>query len=242
MDHQGMSEEEWHEVIDAMEEVAPYYERVNRLITFGMVDRWRRSVAELAHEDDVVLELGSGPGNFTQHLHAKRVFCIEPSDALLRISKNSIDADRVTLLRGVGERIPLADGSVDQVFCVFSFRDFYDRGASAGEMNRVLREGGEVMIVDIAKPPPGPLAKLLEMHVKHLVPPLARIGGTAATSHRMARDPYATFVNTYRAFGYTKLYEELLQANGFDEVSTKYLELRGATITRGKKPWKKSTS
>jgi len=242
MDHQGMSEKEWHEVIDAMEEVAPYYERVNRLITFGMVDRWRRAVADLAHEDDVVLEIGSGPGNFTRHLMAKRVFCVEPSKELLQISRNELNSDRVTLLRGVGERLPLTEGSVDKVFCVFSFRDFYDRGASAGEMNRVLKEGGEAMIVDIAKPPPGPLSKLLEMHVRHMVPPLARIGVPAATRERLARDPYATFVETYEAFGSTKLYEELLQASGFTEVSTKYLELKGATITRGKKPWKKSTS
>ncbi len=242
MDHEGMSEKEWHEVIDAMEEVAPYYERVNRLITFGMVDRWRRTVAELAGKDEVVLELGSGPGNFTQHLKAKRIFCVEPSRELLRISKEAVDSDRVTLLRGVGERVPLADGTVDKVFCVFSFRDFYDRGASAGEMNRVLKEGGEVLIVDIAKPSPGPLAKLLEMHVRHMVPPLARIGAPSASSQRMARDPYATFVETYQAFGFTNLYEDLLKAHGFEEVSTKYLELRGATITRGKKPWKKSTS
>ncbi len=242
MDHEGMSEKEWHEVIDAMEEVAPYYERVNRLITFGMVDRWRRSVAELAGEDEVVLELGSGPGNFTRHLTAKRIFCVEPSRELLDISKKVVDTERVTLLRGVGERLPLAEGSVDKVFCVFSFRDFYDRQASAAEMNRVLREDGEVMIVDIAKPPPGPLAKLLEMHMRHMVPPLARIGAPSAARQRMARDPYATFAETYRAFGFTNLYEELLQASGFTDVSTKYLELRGATITRGKKPCRKSTS
>jgi len=242
MDHEGMSGREWHEVIDAMEEVAPYYERVNRLITFGMVDRWRKAVAELAKEDDVVLELGSGPGNFTRLLTAKSVFCIEPSKELLDVSRRAVDLDRVTLLRGVGERVPLAEGSVDKVFCVFSFRDFYDRGTSASEMNRVLKEGGEVMIVDIAKPPPGPFAKLLEMHVKHLVPALARIGASSVARNRLARDPYATFVETYQAYGFTKLYEELLHANGFTDISTRYLELRGATITQGKKPCKKSMS
>lgn len=242
MDHEGMSDREWHEVIDAMEEIAPYYERVNRLITFGMVDRWRKAVARLARDDDVVLELGSGPGNFTRHLMAKKIFCVEPSKELLKLSKEAVDADRVTLVRGVGERVPLADCSVDKVFCVFSFRDFYDRGASATEMNRVLKDGGEVMIVDIAKPPPGPLAKLLEFHVRHMVPPLARIGAQSVGEHRLARDPYVTFVETYQAFGFTKLYEELLQGSGFTDVSTKYLDLRGATITRGKKPCKKPTS
>ena len=58
---------------------------------------------------------------------------------------------------------------------------------------------------------------------------------------RWTRDPYRTFVETYEGFGSTKIYEELLMRSGFSEISTKYLELKGATMTRGKKPWK-STS
>lgn len=241
MNFEGMDHGEWHEVIDAMEEVGPYYERVNQLITFGLVDRWRESAAALANPDDVVLELGSGPGNFTRHLQSHKIFCIEPSGELAAISRKVLDPERVTLLRGVGEKIPLADSVVDKVFCVFSFRDFYDRAASAEEMRRVLKNGGEVVIVDVAKPPAGPLAKLLELHVRHMVPQLARIAVPSLARERWTRDPYRTFVETYEGFGSTKIYEELLMRSGFSEISTRYLELKGATMTRGKKPWK-STS
>lgn len=72
MDFEGMNHGEWHDVMDAMEEVGPYYERVNQLITFGLVDRWRKSAAVLAKPEDVVLELGSGPGNFTKHLQSMK--------------------------------------------------------------------------------------------------------------------------------------------------------------------------
>ncbi len=241
MDETGMDEREWHEVIDAMEEVGPYYERVNNLITFGLVDRWRKNVAKWAMRDETVLELGSGPGNFTKHLQSRRIYCLEPSKELAVMSKESLDPDRVTLLRGVGESIPLAGSSVDKVFCVFSFRDFYDRAASAREMHRVLRDGGEALIVDIAKPPSGPLAKLLELHVRHMVPPLARMAVPSVARQRWARDPYLTFIETYEGFGTTRVYEQLLAANGFTQVRTEYLELKGAAMTRGKKPWK-STS
>jgi len=241
MDFDGMDQREWHRVMDAMEEIGPYYERVNQLITFGMVDRWRKEVAGLAKADDVVLELGSGPGNFTKHLRSRSIFCVEPSSELAAASREAVDPERVNLLRGVGEKIPLADSSVDKVFCVFSFRDFYDRAASPDEMRRVLKQGGEAFIVDIAKPPPGPLAKLLELHLRHMVPPLARLAAPAAARERWARDPYKVLVETYNGFGTTEVREELLVRSGFTEVSTEYLELKGATMTRGKKPWK-STS
>jgi len=238
MDPQGMSGKEWHQVMDAMEEVGPYYERVNWLITFGMVDKWRKRVAAYAKPEDVVLEIGSGPGNFTRHLRSKTIFALEPSSDLSDISKELLDPERVTFLKGVGEMIPLADSSVDKVFCVFSFRDFFDRKAGAEEMIRVLRSGGEAFIVDMAKPPSGPLAKMLEFHVKHMVPPLTRVAAPSVVRERWTRDPYRTLVDTYEAYGSTRVYEDLLRRSGFDDVSTEYLGLNGATMTRGKKPWK----
>ncbi len=85
------------------------------------------------------------------------------------------------------------------------------------------------------------MAKLLELHVKHMVPPLARVGAPSIARERWARDPYRTFIETYQGFGSTRVYQGLLEKSGFEEVSTEYLEMKGATMTRGKKPWK-STS
>lgn len=227
--------------MDAMEEVGPYYDRVNSLITFGMVDRWRKRAASLARPEDIVLEIGSGPGNFTKHLKAGTVVALEPSSELSAHATRLLGSDRVGFLRGVGERIPLADRTVDKVFCVFSFRDFFDRRAGIDEMLRVLREGGEAIIVDMAKPPPGPMARMIDFHVKHMVPPLARIAAPAAAKERWSRDPYAKLLETYKAFGSVDVYEKALRDGGFVDVATEYLEMRGATMTRGKKPWK-STS
>jgi len=242
MDHTGMSERRWSEVVDAIEEIAPDYDRVNSLITFGMAEKWRREVASRAEPEDVVLEIGSGPGSFAKRLGSRQVYCLEPSRRLAQLSKEVVDGERTTLLQGLGEKIPLSDRSVDKVFCVFSFRDFLDKPAGASEMFRVLKEGGQAYIVDVAKPPPGPWAKLIEMHVRHVVPRLARVAVSPAAYDRLARDPYRTFVDTYEAFGFTTVYEDLLRSKGFDQVGTEFLKLKGATMTRGKKPWKSTSS
>lgn len=228
--------------MEAMEEVGPYYDRVNSLITFGMVDRWRKRAASIARPEDIVLEIGSGPGNFTRHLTARTVIALEPSGELSSYATKLLGGDRVGFLRGVGENIPLADESVDKVFCVFSFRDFFDRRRSISEMFRVLKEGGEAVIVDMAKPPPGPMAKMIDFHVKHMVPPLARIAAPAAARERWTRDPYAKLLETYEAYGSIDVHEKALRDGGFVGVATEYLELRGATITRGSKPWKSTSS
>lgn len=242
MNPEGMTTSEWVEVLEAMEEVAPYYDRVNQLITLGLADRWRAEVASRAGRNDIVLELGSGPGSFARHLANQTIYCLEPSDRLLKSSRESLDEERVNLIRGVGERVPLTDDSVDKVFCSFSFRDFRDRSFGTSEMFRVLRDGGQAFIADVAKPPPGPMAKLLQMHMRFVVPTFARVAVPPAARARWKNDPYRKFVDTYDAFGFTTVYEELLRSQGFVDVSTEFLAMRGATLTRGKKPWKSTSS
>jgi demethylmenaquinone methyltransferase/2-methoxy-6-polyprenyl-1,4-benzoquinol methylase len=242
MNPEGMTTAEWISVLEAMEEVAPYYDRVNQLITLGLADRWRSEVAQRAEKGDVVLELGSGPGSFARHLRDQTVYCIEPSDRLLKQSRDSLDDERVSLIRGVGEGVPLADESVDKVFCSFSFRDFKDRPHGTSEMFRVLREGGEAFIADVAKPPPGPMAKLLEMHVRFVVPTLARVAVNPASRARWKADPYRKFIDTYEAFGFTTVYEGLLRSQGFVDVSTEFLSMKGASLTRGMKPCRSMSS
>jgi demethylmenaquinone methyltransferase/2-methoxy-6-polyprenyl-1,4-benzoquinol methylase len=241
MDSRGMSRTEWQELVRSLEDVGQDYEKVNSLMTFGLVDKWRRRVAALARDDDVVLEIGSGPGNFTRLLGSREVYCLEPSLGFARSAKQALDADRVTLVKGVAEGIPLANGSVDKVFCTFSFRDFFDRPAALSEMNRVLREGGEAIVTDVVRPESGPLAKMLELHFQKLVPVLARVAVSPASRRVWSRDPYAKLMDTWAAYGSPSQNEELFRKGGFVDVRTEYLDLKGAAMTRGKKPWK-STS
>jgi len=212
------------------------------LMTFGLVDRWRRRVAELAKRDETVLEIGPGPGYFTRHLRANTVYCLEPSVDFVASAKGLLDMGRINLVKGVAERIPMAQESVDRVFCVFSFRDFFDKPAALTEINRVLKEGGEVVVADVAKPDSGPLAKMMDVHFKHMVPVLARVAAGPSSRAVWARNPYARLAETWTAYGSPSDYESLFRKSGFVDVSTEYLELKGAAMTRGKKPWKSTSS
>jgi len=237
-----MSESEWREVVGSLEDIGPYYERVNMLMTFGLVDRWRRHVAELAKPGDSILEIGSGPGYFTRHLKADKIYCLEPSLDFASSTKGMLDTGKVNLVRGVAEKIPMARGSVDKVFCVFSFRDFFDKPTALGEIHRVLKEGGEVVVADVAKPDSAPLAKMIDVHFRRLVPVLARVAVSPSSRDVWARDPYSRLIDTWTAYGRPSENEDLFRKSGFVDVSTEYLELKGAAMTRGKKPWKSTSS
>jgi CRP-like cAMP-binding protein/SAM-dependent methyltransferase/ribosomal protein S18 acetylase RimI-like enzyme len=104
-----------------------------------------------------VLDLGSGPG-VTSFLVAKRlpqatVVGVEPED-LLRKKAEALIADqgfaeRCHFLKGTGDRIPLDDGTVDFSYARLLFQHLPNPLEVLGEMRRVTRQGGIVVVLDV---------------------------------------------------------------------------------------------
>src|SRR5213594_2365715 len=91
---EGMGPQEWREVERAIEGFLPYYERVNLVNTFGQLPRWRHHLASTAHPNDVVLEIGSGPGGFAGHLRPRQVVCLDPSVPMLKHARRELSGTR----------------------------------------------------------------------------------------------------------------------------------------------------
>ncbi|MCK5548656.1 MAG: class I SAM-dependent methyltransferase, partial [Thermoplasmata archaeon] len=147
-----MRRADWKRVMATLESMMPYYEKVNLTISFFMLLRWRSEATRLAGPEDAVLEVGSGPGTFAALLKSREVLCLDPSEKMLRYSREVLEDGHRTLLMGVGENLPFKEGSFDKVFCIFSFRDFMDRAKGSRDIQRVLRKGGTFVIVDVLKP------------------------------------------------------------------------------------------
>lgn len=104
---------------------------------------WPDRVAEIAElpAEAEVLDLAAGTGKLTRLLvrHFARVVAVEPDDAL-----RALIGDAETLA-GTAERIPLADASVDGVFCAEAFH-WFDAPRAVAEIARVIRPGGSVVV------------------------------------------------------------------------------------------------
>ena len=105
---------------------------------------WPERVAEIAElpADAVVLDLAAGTGKLTRVLarHFAGVIAVEPDDALRELIPGDVET-----LAGAAEEIPLADASVDGVFCAEAFH-WFDAPRAAAEIARVLRPGGSVVV------------------------------------------------------------------------------------------------
>jgi SAM-dependent methyltransferase len=97
--------------------------------------------------DALVLDLGSGNGHVAHAVRAcgARTICLEIDPAVLRASRGRYPGG--AHLAADATRIPLADGSVDAVYC-FSVLQYLERDVALAEMRRVLRPGGRVVVVE----------------------------------------------------------------------------------------------
>jgi demethylmenaquinone methyltransferase / 2-methoxy-6-polyprenyl-1,4-benzoquinol methylase len=149
--------------------IAPRYDLVNRLMTGGLDQRWRRrTIAALGlPPESVLVDLACGTGDLTQLARRRRYRVIGADLSWGMLSANHGGA---ALLQADASGLPIADAAVDGVVCGYALRNFTDLMASLREAARIIRPGGRIAVLEIAAPPPGPLRTGFEVWFERLVP------------------------------------------------------------------------
>lgn len=138
-------------VDDMFDAIAPRYDLLNRLLTFGMDIGWRRKTVRSLQlpAGSVVLDLACGTGDLCREL-TKRGYRAVGVDR----SAGMLAAQRTTspLVRGDALRLPFPNNSVDGIVCGFALRNFASLKPFLLECGRVLRPGGRVALLEVAQP------------------------------------------------------------------------------------------
>jgi len=123
---------------------AATFERIAGEYDFGRPS-WPAAAVESVGlpRDAVVLDLGAGTGKLTRVLleHFDHVIAVEPLPAM-----RALIPPEAEMLDGTAESIPLADASLDGVFCGESFH-WFDWSRALPEIARVLRPGGALSML-----------------------------------------------------------------------------------------------
>lgn len=162
--------------------IAPRYDLLNRLLSFGQDQRWRRRTALrvsrwLERPGARALDLCCGTGDLLAALTrvgrddvmlAGCDFC----RPMLLLARRKLPG--AVLIEADALRLPLADASLDLVTVAFGFRNLADYRAGLAEMRRVLRSGGAAAILEFSQPVGRLLAALYGFYAQRVLP---RIGG-----------------------------------------------------------------
>jgi demethylmenaquinone methyltransferase/2-methoxy-6-polyprenyl-1,4-benzoquinol methylase len=128
--------------------IARRYDRLNRILSFGKDDDWRRTA--IAHlPPGRVLDLGAGTGAANIDLGDREIVALDPAPEMLALNPAAM---RVV---GKGEAMPFPDETFDGVFSAYVFRNLDSVALTLDEIARVLRPGGVAAIVDLGRPESG---------------------------------------------------------------------------------------
>jgi demethylmenaquinone methyltransferase/2-methoxy-6-polyprenyl-1,4-benzoquinol methylase len=194
--------------------IAPRYDLVNRLMTFGMDRGWRkRAVASLGLDPGAtVVDVACGTGDLCRDLarDGYQPVGIDLSSGMLAHARTS-----APLVQGDGLRLPLADGGVDGGVSGFALRNFVALEPVLAELARVLRRGGRIALLDVATPANPVVRTGHAVYFGHVVP---RIGGLLSDG--------AAYRYLPRSVAYLPPVAELLdlvRGGGFDAVERRLL-------------------
>ena len=191
--------------------IAPVYDVMNRVMTAGLDQRWRRAtVREAVRPGDRVLDACCGTGDLAvvaREAGAGSVVGVDFSERMLERARRK--APDLEWVQADVLALPFEDGSFDSAVVGFGVRNVEDLEAGIRELRRVLRPGGRLGILEITKPR-GPLAPFYRLWFDRIVPLLGRLlpGGAA----------YTYLPASVRRFPGPEQLAELLGASGFGGV------------------------
>lgn len=175
--------------------VAPKYDLMNDLMSFGVHRLWKRWFVATSgvRRGDQCLDLAGGTGDIAALLaravgDTGRVVLTDINPAMLAVGRDRL-VDR-GLVRNVrvsladASALPFADASFDLVTIAFGLRNVTDKPAALREMLRVLKPGGRALVLEFAPDVAAPLKPLYDAYSFHVLPRLGRLVADDEASYR----------------------------------------------------------
>lgn len=201
--------------------IAPRYDLLNHLLSMQVDRYWRRmTVRRLsAHvgEGDIVLDLATGTGDLALRL-AKRVSVVgcDFTPEMMVLGRRKVERkglqDRLRFSQGDALALPFPDSLFGAVSIAFGLRNLEDYEVGLREMQRVLRPGGLLAILEFSHPKNALLGGMHSFYSQHVLPRVGRwlSGDNAAYNYLPA---------SVREFPGPEELERLIEACGFQDVN-----------------------
>lgn len=161
--------------------IAPRYDFLNRLLSFGIDRRWRKKAVRLLkyREGSRILDVATGTGDVALEIARStpasvRItgadFCREMVELGEEKVASSPYAGRIDLKVAPCEDLPFANNTFDSITIAFGIRNVVDRKLGLAEMWRVLRPGGRMIILEFSTPKSRLFRQLYYFYFRRLLP------------------------------------------------------------------------
>jgi demethylmenaquinone methyltransferase/2-methoxy-6-polyprenyl-1,4-benzoquinol methylase len=212
--------------------VATRYDLMNDLMSLGIHRLWKRITVAFAaaRPGQRVLDLAGGTGDLAAQLasrvgQAGQVVLTDINAAMLARGRDRLVdagiAGNVHYVQADAEHLPFPDNHFDIVTIGFGLRNFTHKERALGAINRVLRPGGRLLVLEFSKAVWPGLGPVYDLYSFTLLPLLGRL---------VARDPdsYRYLAESIRMHPDQETLQGLLETAGFEQCD--YTNLTGGIV------------
>jgi demethylmenaquinone methyltransferase / 2-methoxy-6-polyprenyl-1,4-benzoquinol methylase len=226
------------QVAEMFDNIADRYDFMNRFLSARTDIGWRKKAVRLLEKDDPkkILDIATGTADMAilacKLLKPNEVFGIDISEQMLEAGEKKIEkegfAGKIHLQYGDSETIKFAENTFDAGMVAFGVRNFENLEQGLAEIQRVLKPGGQLIILEFSKPN-RPVRSLYNLYMGIVAPQMARW-------FRQNKDAYQYLNESANAFPAKKDFIDILNKTGYSDTRYKSLSLGICCIYTGRKP------
>lgn len=219
--------------------IAFRYDFLNRFLSAGIDKGWRKKAINQLKDlkPKLILDVATGTGDVAimtyNQLRPEKIIGIDISEGMLDFGKKKLENLQlnhvIELQKGDSETIQFADNHFDAVTVAFGVRNFQNLEKGLAEMQRVLKPGGKLVVLEFSKPTMAAAQVFYKFYMNVIGPSISKLFGSNKAAYQYLND-------SVQAFPEGQTFLTLMNEAGFTQTYLKKLSLGICTIYCGSKP------
>ena len=215
--------------------IAPRYDLINRLMSLGQDNRWRRVAVGMACPGQGrVLDVATGTGDMALELARQTSSVVGLDLCPEMLSRGQAKTEKkglhssVDFIVGDALTLPFGDNSFDCALNGFALRNVADIKLFLTELRRVVKPGGRVVCLELVRPASGIVGAFYRFYLNKIVPVLGSWLSSDGKAYRYLPDSVGCFLSVTE-------FQKIMEEVGFHQVGSKRLNLGTIAVHVGVK-------
>lgn len=201
--------------------IATTYDQLNHTLSIGIDQSWRKKAIRMLrpYSPKQMLDIATGTGDFAilacRELQPQSLVGADISEGMMEVGREKVRqaglTDKISFTREDCTALSFADATFDAVTVAFGVRNFEHLDTALGEMCRVLRPGGHLVILELSTPVHFPMKQLFALYTKVVMPLIGKL---------ISKDnsAYTYLPESIRAFPQGEVMQQAIRNVGFSQV------------------------
>jgi len=234
--------EKQEKIVSMFDDIAPTYDKANRVMSMGVDRSWRKKGCDKAFgfygkdKIDLVVDVACGTGDMMDYwrkqaqantITVDKLLGVDPSEGMVGVGREKFP--EFDFVIAPATEIPLKDAEADMLSISYGIRNVVERQKGLGEFNRVLKQGGMVVILEFMKNEnPSLLGKIRDFYMNRVLP---KVGGFISKN----LEAYEYLPNSIEDFLTVAGMQSELEEAGFEIMYTESFSMDISTLIIARK-------